>query len=40
MSFVEVDKNAFRRAVLPVHQHYAQEFGQQLYDDLVASNDS
>ncbi|MFN3004435.1 TRAP transporter substrate-binding protein [Mycolicibacterium wolinskyi] len=40
MAFVEVDKDAFRQAVRPVHQHYAQEFGQQLYDDLVASNDS
>ncbi|MGV0745058.1 TRAP transporter substrate-binding protein [Mycolicibacterium sp. XJ870] len=40
MTFVQVDKNAFRQAVRPVHEHYAQQFGQRLYDDLVASNDS
>jgi TRAP-type C4-dicarboxylate transport system substrate-binding protein len=40
MTFVEVDRNAFRKAVEPVHEHYAQEFGQDLYDNLVASNDS
>ncbi|MGV9798441.1 TRAP transporter substrate-binding protein [Mycobacterium sp. NPDC003449] len=40
MTFVQVDKNAFRQAVQPVHRHYAQQFGQDLYNDLVASNDS
>lgn len=40
MTFVEVDKDAFRRSVQPVHEQYAQQYGQQLYDDLVASNDS
>lgn len=40
MTFVEVDRNAFREAVKPVHEHYAQEFGQELYDKLVAANDS
>lgn len=39
MTFVEVDKEAFRQAVQPVHQQYAQQFGQELYDNLVASND-
>jgi TRAP-type transport system periplasmic protein len=40
MTFVEVDRDAFRRAVQPVHEHYAQQFGQELYDMLVASNAS
>ncbi|MDV3124223.1 TRAP transporter substrate-binding protein [Mycobacterium sp. 21AC1] len=40
MTFVDVDREAFRRAVQPVHAHYAQEFGQELYDHLVAANDS
>lgn len=40
MTFVEVDKGAFRQAVAPVHRHYAQQYGQQLYDDLVAANES
>ncbi|OZM76937.1 TRAP transporter substrate-binding protein [Pseudonocardia sp. MH-G8] len=34
MTFVEVDREAFRQAVQPVHQHYAREFGQELYDML------
>lgn len=40
MTFVEVDKEAFRQSVQPVHQQYAQQYGQELYDNLVASNDS
>jgi tripartite ATP-independent transporter DctP family solute receptor len=40
MTFVEVDKEAFRAAVQPVHQRYAEQYGQDLYDKLVASNDS
>lgn len=40
MTFVEVDKEAFRASVQPVHQRYAQQYGQELYDNLVASNDS
>jgi tripartite ATP-independent transporter DctP family solute receptor len=34
MTFVEVDRDAFRRAVTPVHEQYAREFGQELYNML------
>lgn len=39
MTFVEVDQEAFREASLPVQQRFADEYGQDLYDELVAFND-
>lgn len=40
MTFVEVDREAFRQSVQPVHERYAEQFGRELYENLVAANES